>query len=89
MLLSLAAAAYRISLRMCHDWLDGSAQSRKYRMNILVESVGHFPYDVHVLLDFAFCESENYAFHIFISHVFDGKCGSCDGLNLFCDMEIP
>ena len=55
MLLS-AAAAYRISLRMCHDdWLDGSAQNRKYRMNILVESLGHFPYDVHVLLDFAFC----------------------------------
>ena len=28
-------------------------------------------------------------FRIFVSHVFYGKSGSCDGWNLFCDREIP
>ena len=30
-----------------------------------------------------------HVFWIFVSHVFYGKSGSCDGWNLFCDREIP
>ena len=30
-----------------------------------------------------------HVFWMFVSHVFYGKSGSCDGWNLFCDREIP